>query len=252
MPRKRLIFVPTYNERDNVEPMVRELLALDLDADLLFLDDGSPDGTGVILDELAAGIESLSVIHRTGKLGIGTAHQRGIRYAYAHDYDELVTLDCDFTHKPADILKLLDALRGHDLATGSRYMNPGSLPNWNLLRRSLTGVGHFLTRRLLSIKYDATGALRAYDLRRIHPGIFDKVEAGGYGFFFESMFVLTRAGYTVGEFPIVLPARTYGTSKMSLTETVRSGTQLMRLWVRTIGSKRTLPSHMEKHVDALE
>ena len=252
MTRRRLLFVPTYNERENVENMVRQLLALDLDADLLFLDDGSPDGTGKVLDRLAAEIPRLSVMHRAGKQGIGTAHQQGIRHAYALDYDELVTLDCDFTHKPSDIPRLLDALRGHDLATGSRYMESGSLPDWNILRRSLTGVGHFLTRRLLSIPHDATGALRAYDLRRIRPDIFDAVEAGGYGFFFESMLVLTRAGYSVGEFPIVLPARTYGTSKMTTTETLKSGMRLMVLWARTLRPRSAVSKQREKRVDAFE
>ena len=252
MPTRKLIFVPTYNERENVEAMVRELVALNLDADLLFLDDGSPDGTGGILDRLAAKTPRLSVVHRPGKAGIGTAHQHGIRHAYAQGYDVLITLDCDFTHKPGDIRTLLDALRGHDLSTGSRYMEAGSLPDWNLLRRSLTAVGHLLTRRLLSIKYDATGALRAYDLRRIDRRIFDEVEAGGYGFFFESMFRLTRAGYTVGEFPIVLPARTYGTSKMSLRETLKSGMRLIALWAGTIGTRRPLRTKVENRVDALE
>lgn len=252
MPAKRLIFVPTYNERDNVEAMVRQLLALELDVDLLFLDDDSPDGSGEILDKLAAEISRLSVVHRPGKQGIGSAHQQGIRHAYAGDYDQLITLDCDFTHKPADIPRLLDALRGHDLATGSRYLEPGSLPDWNLLRRALTALGHFLTRRLLSIKYDATGALRAYDLRRIRADIFDSVQSRGYGFFFESMLVLTRAGYSVGEFAIVLPARTYGTSKMSVTETLRSGVRLIALWARTVTARQIDPARTEKPIDALE
>ena len=250
MTNKRLIFVPTYNERDNAERMVRELLLLRLGYDLLFMDDGSPDGTGEILDGLANEIARLTVIHRSGKLGIGTAHQEGIRYAYSNGYDVLVTLDCDFTHKPSDIPRLLDALDGHDLATGSRYMESGSLPNWNILRRSLTGLGHFLTQNLLSIPQDATGALRAYDLRRIRREIFDEVEAGGYGFFFESMYVLTRAGYTVGEFPIVLPARTYGSSKMTVNETIKSGTQLLRIWARQISPQRSRSKQIKDRVDA--
>ena len=252
MSRRRLIFVPTYNERDNAERMVRQLLTLDLGADLLFLDDGSPDGTGEILDKLAAQFPRLSVMHRTGKLGIGTAHKAGIKRAYELDYDELITLDCDFTHKPSDIPRLLEALRGHDLATGSRYMEDDSLPDWNVLRRSLTAIGHFLTRRLLSIQHDATGALRAYDLRRIPATLFDEVEAGGYGFFFESMFVLTRAGYSVGEFAIVLPARTYGTSKMTTAEALKSAMRLLALWGGTLTQKRPVPRSLEKRVDALE
>jgi dolichol-phosphate mannosyltransferase len=214
--------------------MVRELSSLGLDADLLFMDDNSPDGTGEALDLLAASNPRLYVIHRAGKLGIGSAHAEGIAWAYDHDYEVLITLDCDFTHKPSDVPRVLAALGGHDLATGSRYLAPDSLPEWNILRRSLTSFGHFLTLRLLSIRYDATSALRAYDLRRISRSDFERVEATGYGFFFESMFVLIRQGYSVGEFAIVLPARTYGSSKMTPRETLRSGMQLLRLWARSL------------------
>jgi SAM-dependent methyltransferase len=141
---------------------------------------------------------------------------------------------------------VLEALDGHDLSTGSRYMQPDSLPEWNVLRRSLTSFGHFLTRRLLSIPYDATGALRAYDLRRIPRHTFDKVEARGYGFFFESMYVLIREGYSVGEFAIVLPARTYGSSKMSLRETIRSGSQLLNIWRKSLLRRKRSSSQREE------
>jgi dolichol-phosphate mannosyltransferase len=245
-----LIFVPTYNERDNAERMVRELAALRLDADMLFMDDGSPDGTGDILDALAVEIPRLTVIHRAGKQGIGSAHAEAISRAYDQGYDRLITLDCDFTHKPTDIFKLLEALTGHDIATGSRYLAPDSLPDWNLLRRSLTAFGHLLTTRLLSIRYDATGALRAYDLRRIPRAVFERVESRGYGFFFESMFVLTRAGFTVGEFPIVLPARTYGSSKMTVRETLNSGSRLLRLWTKVVTRSERHSAPASESIDA--
>src|SRR5512146_2744458 len=148
MSAKHLIFVPTYNERDNAERMVRELSGLDLDTDLLFMDDNSPDGTREILDRLTLETPRLSVIHRAGKQGIGSAHLDAVRWAYDHRYEVLITLDCDFTHKPSDLPRLLEALSGHDLATGSRYLEPDSLPNWNIFRRSLTAFGHFLTRNL--------------------------------------------------------------------------------------------------------
>jgi dolichol-phosphate mannosyltransferase len=230
MPEGLLIFIPTYNEQENVENMARQLLALELDADILFMDDGSPDGTGEILDRLASEHTRLSVIHRSGKLGIGSAHIDGIRLAYERGYDRLVTMDCDFTHTPADVLRLLDYANGYDVAVGSRYMRPNSLPGWNPLRRSLTGIGHFLTTNVLGVGVDATGALRAYDLRRIPREIFDLVKARGYAFFFESMFVIVKNGFSVNEFPIELPARTYGHSKMTLRETLRSGSHL--LWLR--------------------
>lgn len=234
MSAKHLIFVPTYNERDNAERMVRELSALDLETDILFMDDNSPDGTGEILDRLARETPRLSVIHRPGKQGIGSAHLDALRWAYEHRYEVLITLDCDFTHKPSDVPRLLEALSGHDLATGSRYLQPDSLPDWNILRRSLTAFGHFLTRNLLSIRFDATGALRAYDLRKIPHTAFNSIEARGYGYFFESMYVLLRQGYSVGEFSIVLPARTYGSSKMTVRETLKSGGRILQLWARNL------------------
>jgi len=214
--------------------MVRDLTALPIDADLLFIDDNSPDGTGAILDRLAAKNPRLTVLHRQGKLGIGSAHVAGIDWAYDHDFEFLITLDCDFTHDPGDVIRLFQNAPGYDVTVGSRYLAPGSLPGWNPVRRSLTGFGHLLTKYLLRIPFDATGALRCYHLPKIPRNLFGMIRSTSYGFFFESMFVLVRAGHSVNEFPIVLPARTYGSSKMTLQETMRSGSQLLSLWARSV------------------
>ncbi|WP_051272657.1 glycosyltransferase [Fundidesulfovibrio putealis] len=229
-----LIFIPTYNESGNVERMARELAALNLDADILFLDDNSPDGTGPVLDDLACRIPRMSVVHRQGKQGIGSAHQMGIARGYSGGYDVLVTLDCDFTHDPKDIPRMLAALDGYDVSVGSRYMEAGSLPGWNLMRRGLTKFGHFLTSTLLGLPQDASGAFRAYDLRRVPQELFGLVTSRSYSFFFESLFVLVRNGLKVKEIPIVLPARTYGHSKLTLTEALRGGTYLLRLWLENL------------------
>jgi dolichol-phosphate mannosyltransferase len=234
MSLKTLIFIPTFNERNNVQRMADELLSLGIDADILFMDDNSPDGTGDILDRLAAEQPRLTVLHRSGKLGIGSAHLDGIHWAYDHGYERLITMDCDFTHSPSDVVRLIQYSNGYDVTAGSRYMQENSLPGWNLMRRSLTSFGHVLTHNLLGIEFDATGALRAYDLRRIPRELFDLVTARGYAFFFESMFILVRNGLSVKEFPIVLPARTYGSSKMTWRETWRSGSHLMSLWMASI------------------
>lgn len=226
-----LIFIPTYNESGNVERMVRELTSLHLAADLLFLDDNSPDGTGALLDKLASETPRMSVIHRKGKEGIGSAHQEGIRRAYEGGYDVLVTLDCDFTHDPRDIPVMLKALEGHDVTVGSRYMERGSLPGWNFMRRCLTMLGHFLTTVLLKLPQDASGAFRAYDLKRVRRELFSLVTSASYPFFFESLFVLVRNGMSINEIPIVLPARTYGHSKLTLREALRGGMYLLRLWL---------------------
>lgn len=229
-----LVFIPTYNERGNVERMARILVALDPRPDIVFLDDNSPDGTGAELDLLAAELPGIRVIHRSGKQGIGSAHQVGVAYAYDNGYDRLVTMDCDFTHDPADIPRMLAALDGYDMSVGSRYMEVGSLPGWNLMRRSLTIFGHFLTKRLLGLPHDASGAFRAYDLARIPRACFNLVTSKSYSFFFESLFVLVQNGVSIREIPIVLPARTYGHSKLTFQEAMRGGTYLMRLWIEQL------------------
>jgi dolichol-phosphate mannosyltransferase len=228
---KSLIFVPTYNECDNAPELFKQILALGLDADILFLDDNSPDGTGQILDELAAKHSCLRVIHRTGKLGIGSAHVDGIHWAYAHGYARLVTMDCDFTHQPADIPRMLEWAGKYDVVVASRWLQAGSLPGWNLLRRFLTGFGHFLTRCLLGMPQDATGAFRLYDLEKIPPCVFSAVKSRSYAFFFESLFVLRFNGYTIHEVPIVLPSRMYGHSKMDWREAARSALRVGKLFV---------------------
>lgn len=227
---KTLIFIPTYNEAENVERMCRELTALGLDADILFCDDNSPDGTGEIIDRLAREMPRVHAMHRPGKLGIGSAHMDGLAHAYNGGYQTLLTMDCDFTHQPEDVRRLLAIAPTHPVTVASRYLRGNSLPNWNLLRRSLTYLGHFLTVNLLHLPQDATGALRVYQLDRIPRGLFGLVRSAGYSFFFESLFVLHRNGFAIHEVPIELPARTYGHSKMTLRETGRSALRLLKLF----------------------
>ena len=232
MRRHQLVFVPTYNEADNVERLCQELVELDLEADILFCDDSSPDGTGEIINRLAAVFPNVSAMHRPGKLGIGSAHQEGIRYAYARGYETLVTMDCDFTHRPADVKRLLEAAEesARPVAIGSRYLEQNSLPGWKAMRRGLTHLGHFLTVKLLHLPHDASGALRVYQLAAIPKELFEGVRSSGYAFFFESLFVLHRNGFAVHEMPIALPARTCGSSKMCLRETARSAVRLLMLY----------------------
>jgi dolichol-phosphate mannosyltransferase len=226
---KTLIFIPTYNERENAPAMGNALMKLGLDADLLFLDDNSPDGTGELLDELARQHARIRIIHRPEKAGIGSAHLEGIAYAYDHEYERLVTMDCDFTHSPEDVPRLLAESEGAAVVVGSRYLHRGGLPGWSVGRKLLTHLGHFLTKALLGFTQDATGALRVYDLRKVPRELFSLVSARGYAFFFESLFILHKNGFQVREVPIVLPARTYGSSKMNVREVERSVEQLVTL-----------------------
>jgi dolichol-phosphate mannosyltransferase len=229
--RKILVFVPTYEERDNVQPMLAELRRHAPDADILFMDDHSSDGTGDLLDALARDEPRLKVIHRPAKLGIGSAHLDGIAYAYDHGYERLVTLDCDFTHSPSDIPVLLAKSDEAGLTIGSRFLGVDSLPGWSLPRKMLTRMGHVLTLTVLGVRGDATGAFRVYRLAQIPRAMFGLVTARGYAFFFESLFVAHQNGVTIGEVPIRLPRRTQGHSKMSFGEIRRSLEHLLRLFV---------------------
>ncbi|MCZ6683944.1 MAG: glycosyltransferase [Planctomycetota bacterium] len=226
-----MVFIPTYNELGNVERLHREISDLGLELDIVFMDDNSTDGTGKLLDKMSESHANLRILHRKGKLGVGSAHADGIRYAYEQGYDTLVTMDCDFTHMPSDIPRMIEAARDKDLAVGSRFLKKGSLPGWNLMRRSLTLFGHLQTKYLLGVKFDATGGFRVYRLKRIQQELFGLVTSGSYAFFFESLFILSNAGCSIAEVPIVLPARTYGHSKMSLLDAARSFRFLVTLWV---------------------
>ena len=237
---KTLVFVPTYNERENVRLTYDLIKALGMDLDLLFLDDNSPDGTGLILDDIAASDQRVRVIHRSGKQGIGSAHLEGIRFAYQNRYPILVTMDCDLTH-PAEHIPDLLALAEHaDLVLGSRFMRNESLADWNLFRKSLTHIGHFLTRRLLKVPYDATGGFRLYRLDKLNPRVFDLVNSTGYSFFFESLYILCLNRARVKEVPINLPKRTYGHSKMSIRDILGSLQKLFSLYCQSFRLKSEL------------
>jgi dolichol-phosphate mannosyltransferase len=215
-----LIFIPTYNEAENAPALFERILEQQLPADVLFVDDSSIDGTGELLDDLAAIHPNLTVVHRLGKQGVGSAHALAIRRAYADGYKILVTMDCDFTHPPEKIPEILAAAAtgNYDIVVGSRYIDPDSLHGWNPFRRVLTHSGHALTNGLLGMPYDATGAFRCYLLERLPVGAFDLVTSSGYAFFLESLNILFRNGIRIGEIPIRLPKRTYGHSKMVFAE----------------------------------
>ena len=227
---KTLVLIPTYNEKGNVERIAGEILSLHPHLDILFVDDNSPDGTGLILNRLTQRHPSIRVIHRPVKAGIGSAHREGIRWAYAHGYARLITLDCDFTHNPRYLKEFLLQSEAHDVVIGSRHLNPNSLEGWRWLRLLLTRLSHFLTRRLLGIPQDATSAFRAYRLDKIQPDAFNSICSSGYSFFFESLFWFNRFGLSIQEVPIVLSPRACGSSKMRLVDALQSLRQLFRLY----------------------
>ena len=189
MKSETLIFIPTYNESENVEELIKDISAEKLNVDLLFVDDNSPDGTGKVLDNLSNQHSNMKVIHRNKKLGIGSAHKCGINWAYNNGYKNLITMDSDFTHKPEYLNHFLKESKNYHIIVGSRYILKESLKEWSLLRRILTLTANFLTKILLNIEHDATGAFRLYNLEKIPKKIFESIESEGYSFFFESLYI---------------------------------------------------------------
>ncbi len=233
-----LIFIPTYNERENVEVICADILKQGIECDILFMDDASPDGTGEILDGLARRHSNIQVIHRQGKEGIGSAHQAGIRWAYDHGYKTLITMDSDQTHPPAHLPAFLEASTTCQVVVGSRHLREDSLKDWDPVRLILTHVSHMLTSRLLRLPHDATTAYRLYRLDHIPRRLFDLVRSKSYAFFFESLYVLQVNGVVIKDVPVILPARTRGNSKMALHDAVRSLGQFLYLYaVQTLAPR---------------
>ncbi len=237
MGKKTLVFVPTYNERENVTPLYEDIKKLGLGLDILFLYDNSPDGTAKVIDAIASNDEQVPTIHRAGKEGIGSAHQEGIKWAYGHGYETLITMDCDFTHDPAEIPGFIKASEGCDIVVGSRYMLRDSLAGWDIYRKALTNLGHFMTKHLLKMPYDASGAFRLYRLNKIPRHAFDLVSSRGYSFFYESLFVLNFNKFSIKEIPIRLPARTSGHSKMRLRDIWISLKFLFSIYINVLFNK---------------
>lgn len=218
---KTLVAIPTYNESANIAPMISQLEALGMGFRCLFVDDGSPDGTGRCIEEAARTRPWIHLLQRGAKRGIGSAHMDALVWARTNGFPTIVTMDCDLTHSPSDIPAMLNASEEADVVVGSRYMRRGSLAGWNWKRKLLTLTAHLLTRILLGIRYDSTGAFRVYRLDRISPDVFQLIKSKNYTFFFESLFLLANNGAKVVEIPICLPPRTYGSSKMPADEPFR-------------------------------
>jgi len=242
LKNKVLVFIPTYNEAENVKIIYQLLRAVTLPEkfDILFLDDHSPDGTGDLIDQIAKEDSFVFTLHRKGKLGIGSAHQTGIAWAYEHKYETLITMDCDLTHSPDYISHFFEASKNSPVVIGSRYLDKDSLKTWNLFRKMLTKLGHFLTKHLLSMPFDASGAFRLYKLNNIEKGIFHLVKSSSYSFFFESLLILHLNQIQVAEIPIKLPKRTYGNSKMNFNDAWTSFQFLFKMFRKKNFSKKTL------------
>ncbi len=231
MTGKTLLVIPTYNEAGNIERLLRQISAAELGLDLLVVDDNSPDGTGTLAEALSTQLP-VRVMRRPAKLGIGSAHKAGFRYAVEHGYGRVMTMDADFAHSPADLGAMLGAADGADVVIGSRYIPGGGLTGWSLWRRVITHTAHWMTTHLLGLPYDCTGGFRLYSTAVFRHVDLDVIHSDGYAFLTELLFVITQEGFTVLELPITITFRAHGISKISRIEVLRAVTTLLRLSLR--------------------
>lgn len=217
MSQQVWIALPTYNERDNLEPMVTSLLEVLPEAHVLVVDDRSPDGTGELADALAAADSRIHVLHRAGKEGLGAAYRAAFKLLLARGCDVIVQIDCDFSHDPRDVPRLLAALQdGSDLALGSRYVRGGGTPGWAIGRRLISRGGSLFAGIVLGLPaHDLTGGFKAWRAPLLRAVDLDEVGAQGYGFQVEMTWRAYRLGARVAEVPIVFGERRAGESKMS-------------------------------------
>jgi dolichol-phosphate mannosyltransferase len=214
---RALVIVPTYNERDNVTRLVPLILQQDPRLDVLIIDDASPDGTGEVADRVAAGEPRLHVLHREGKLGLGTAYLAGFRWGLDRDYDAFFEMDADFSHDPAHIPQFLAALRDYDVVLGSRYLHGRvTVVNWPIPRLLLSYAANLYARVVTGLPItDATGGFKCFRRQVLESIDLDRVGSEGYSFQIEMSLRAWRRGFSLGEIPIVFSDRDVGESKMS-------------------------------------
>ncbi len=216
---KKIVIIPTYNEKENIENIIRAVMALDGEYAILVIEDGSPDGTASIVKRLQQEFqERLFMIERSGKLGLGTAYLTGFKWCIAHGYDYIFEMDADFSHNPDDLPKLYEACRsqGADLAIGSRYCDGISVINWPIGRIIMSYYASVYVRTVLGMKiYDTTAGFKCYKRKVLETIDLDNVQMKGYGFQIEMKYTAFKLGFKLQEVPIIFANRKEGTSKMS-------------------------------------
>jgi dolichol-phosphate mannosyltransferase len=225
-----LVIIPTYNERENLPRLARAILALDPDLHILVVDDGSPDGTGELADRIADETGRMYVIHRPGKQGLGSAYVAGFRFALLNGFDYVVQMDADFSHRPADLPRLMAAARDADVVIGSRNVAGGQVEHWSFFRNILSKGGSLYARTLLRLPiHDVTGGFKVFTSKALEALDLDALGSNGFGFQVEVNYALARAGMRFVEVPIVFPNREHGTSKMSSHIILEAAVMVLRL-----------------------
>jgi dolichol-phosphate mannosyltransferase len=244
MTQKALVIVPTYNERDNLPPLVKRLLAQPSLVEVLVVDDNSPDGTGQLADEIAASTPRVHVLHRTEKNGLGRAYLAGFKWALERDYEFIFEMDGDFSHNPDDIPAFLEAAQEAELVLGSRYRNGIRVINWPLKRLMLSmGAGRYV-RFVTGMPFsDPTGGYKCFRRSALASINLNEVRSNGYSFQIEMTHKIWRQGMKIAEVPIIFTDRFLGSSKMSSKIVREAFIMVWRLLFQNNLRRSPVPKH---------
>lgn len=224
------VVVPTYNEAENIERLVQQILALGLDLRVIVVDDNSPDGTGAIADSLAAADSHVQVVHRSGKLGLGTAYIAGFKKALGEGAPFAMSMDADFSHDPSYIPAMVEMSKSRELVIGSRYVAGGGTRDCTAPRKALSRGANMFAKVLLGLKaHDCTAGFRCYRRHVLESIEMDTIFSSGYSFLIEMMYRCQKKGFSVGEVPIIFVNRQRGASKISRTEIYKAMYTVLRL-----------------------
>lgn len=231
---KAVVVIPTYNERDNIEKLASEVLRQNENIHILVVDDNSPDGTGTLVEEMSKTNDRIRVLHRQGKLGLGSAYRAGFRFALDHDADYVLEMDADFSHDPLLLPRFLEKMQEFDLVIGSRYLNGVSVVNWPLRRLMLSYFASVYTRVITGLTIsDCTSGFKCFSREVLESIDLNKIRSDGYSFQIEMNYRCAEKGFRVGEIPIIFIDRHAGTSKMS-KKIVREA--VLMVWKLKLGS----------------
>jgi len=235
--RNILVIVPTLNEKNNIIILLKKLKLTKILHDILFIDDNSKDGSQEVIKKIAKKNRNINYIFRPKKLGIGSAHKEGFVWSYKKKYKTIITMDADGTHDPKYLQYLIKELKNFDIIITNRFLEKNLLENWPLFRIFLTRSRHFLISLFLSMSYDASGAYRCINCQKVK--LFDLILAknNSYAYFWESIFILHKKKYRIGQIPIHLPYRMVGSSKMRIEDIFVSISYLMIVFVKKILGK---------------
>ena len=232
-----IIIIPTLNEKENIEILFKKLNTINIRFDLLFIDDNSSDGSQEVIKDLVKKNQNINCIFRPKKMGIGSAHKDGFIWSYKKNYKIIITMDADGTHNPKYIKFLIEKLKNFDMITTSRFLKKDSLKGWPFFRVFLTTLRHLTISLLLSIPYDSSGAFRCINCKKV--ALIDLIlsKNDSYSYFWESIFILHRKKYRIGQISVQLPYRKIGSSKMKMKDIFSAIHYLMIVFFKKVLGK---------------